>query len=836
LDGQAVSKLREALAAELAKKVSQHGLVVWQDDAGEYAHLAADVTPPNVLFARYEASWYALRHMIEPHLEGDEPPRLVVYVPAPPPEDPLLEVRKSGQHFVRRLPTLVREALKGELAEHRINQLCAQARTLTDVEIALSSGEGADVRLIRMLDSAEPRTMALRLLTGERDKQVAAEDGWALAATFLSDNLGGSLSGAGEDLRAAAARQLLLTEIESAVGPLPHALGPAWSPATADQRRRTLELLSQWRADPARRESYARLASGVDSALALADHLEWEDGLAGCVASPGVEEVVYRHVLALLADGSWELASSLARAREQSPWSRPDLASAGWEQRGSRWRAVVAIAELRRTISTAPVPKARRYAELLGWYSEVGWRVDQAHRAYELARVALDLQGELEQHIVAARAAYEAWIDGMLLATSATLEGDGVDVGPLARQGEVHDRWVSGVDGPVAYVWVDALRYELGQELAEQLAGISGRVEVYSALAAAPAITPVGMANLAPDAASRLSLMLDGEKLVVRLSGTPISGVTERINQLRAAHPGGVADLTLDEAASLLDKELKKAVESAQLLLVRSQELDAQGESGMLNTAWPQFAQVVQLLVRLVARLGHAGVRRVVITADHGFVALPRGLGADRTVDPPTGGVGELHRRVWVGCGGTTTPSTLRVPLAATGTTGNVDLIVPRGLAVFRGSGSKQFFHGGLSPQELLVPVVVVDLATPTAAPKLKVAVAVAGERITTGTFAATLVFEGDLFTSEIMVRAVAQGRDGATIVARVVSGDGFDPASGVITLRADASPVVAFQVTADLNRGDVVRIEILDAATGVVLGATDVPVAARIVVENELE
>src|SRR6267142_650513 len=64
---------------------------------------------------------------------------------------------------------------------------------------------------------------------------------------------------------------------------------------------------------------------------------------------------------------------------------------------------------------------------------------------------------------------------------------------------------------------------------------------------------------------------------------------------------------------------------------------------------------------------------------------------------------------VWVGRGASTTPSTLRVPLASTGVPSDLDIIVPRGLAVFRAGGSKQFFHGGLSPQELLIAVIVVD-------------------------------------------------------------------------------------------------------------------------------
>jgi hypothetical protein len=203
--------------------------------------------------------------------------------------------------------------------------------------------------------------------------------------------------------------------------------------------------------------------------------------------------------------------------------------------------------------------------------------------------------------------------------------------------------------------------------------------------------------------------------------------VADRVARLRAGRGGKVLDRTLDAVARQGEKELKRAFGDADLLLVRSQELDSAGESGMLNAAWSQFNAVLEMLRNLVARLGQAGVRRIVITADHGFVTLSRGLGPDRAIDPPTGGTGDLHRRGWVGKGASATPSTLRTPLASTGVPSDLDLIVPRGLAVFRAGGSKQFFHGGLSPQELLIPVIVVETEPAWEPKELQVEVIVAG-------------------------------------------------------------------------------------------------------------
>ena len=90
-------------------------------------------------------------------------------------------------------------------------------------------------------------------------------------------------------------------------------------------------------------------------------------------------------------------------------------------------------------------------------------------------------------------------------------------------------------------------------------------------------------------------------------------------------------------------------------------------------------------------------------------------------LDPPGGQEADLHRRVWVGRGGTDNPAFLRAPLRAFGLGGDLDIAVPWGFGFFlaRGGNSGGYVHGGLSPQELVVPVAVLTpkQAILTAAP-----------------------------------------------------------------------------------------------------------------------
>src|SRR5258708_10309866 len=65
----------------IAKQVDDRGLVVWFDPEGHYRAFAETLAIPRATVARYIDSFFALRQEVDPLLEGEQPPRLVVYVP-----------------------------------------------------------------------------------------------------------------------------------------------------------------------------------------------------------------------------------------------------------------------------------------------------------------------------------------------------------------------------------------------------------------------------------------------------------------------------------------------------------------------------------------------------------------------------------------------------------------------------------------------------------------------------------------------------------------------------------------------------------------------------------
>jgi hypothetical protein len=71
----------EYLSHLIATQVKDRGLVVWYDPKRDYAPAAVQQDLPQTTLARYEDSFFRLRHEIDPLLNDSQPPRLVVYVP-----------------------------------------------------------------------------------------------------------------------------------------------------------------------------------------------------------------------------------------------------------------------------------------------------------------------------------------------------------------------------------------------------------------------------------------------------------------------------------------------------------------------------------------------------------------------------------------------------------------------------------------------------------------------------------------------------------------------------------------------------------------------------------
>src|SRR5260370_8428421 len=88
-------------------------------------------------------------------------------------------------------------------------------------------------------------------------------------------------------------------------------------------------------------------------------------------------------------------------------------------------------------------------------------------------------------------------------------------------------------------------------------------------------------------------------------------------------------------------------------------------------------------------------------------------------VEPPGGATVGIHRRCWIGRGGATPVGCVRLSAAELGYASDLEFVFPRGAGVFKAGGDLGYHHGGLSLQELVIPVVTIySTPSPTRAGK----------------------------------------------------------------------------------------------------------------------
>ncbi len=398
------------------------------------------------------------------------------------------------------------------------------------------------------------------------------------------------------------------------------------------------------------------------------------------------------------------------------------------------------------------------------------------------------------------------------------------------RQTEIFDRFVApeiakgNKNRRIAYILVDALRWELAQELPEVLgADFTSRIEL--AIGTAPSITEIGMAALLPSAAS--GLRIGGTtKLQVSLHGQVLRNRQDRISYLKDRAGVPVVDLRLEDPRNFRRK-LKDLGEGPALVFVTSREIDQSGEDEM-TLAREHMERVLTHLGLAIRKLAEEGVEHFVIAADHGYL-YGEELAESEKIDPPGGKTTLIHRRVWAGQGAAASENYLLtevISLRCCLGSRNGSAMEP---CRFPNIGPTAYFHGGLSPQEILLPVVVVTpktVGSSKALRKLAWNLALGSARVTTRFLSVRMQAHSEGLFAEAWPTVRVEVRAAGEVCAIPVSGSyGFQESTGSVALRSSdgdsattEANTVALMLTDKAPTRGIVSIHVVDAATGVEL------------------
>lgn len=842
----------------VAKQVTDHRLVVWYDPEGVYAGAVNELSLPDVTVANYGGSFVQLRRSIDGLLNGEDPPRLVVYVP----EDQskthhaLVELEAAGvvvqpgqqpPQRNTRLSIVARNALKPVLGSDSANDVEKQVEagrlTLADLNaLAEKGGEISSGVISIVFGTGNPQEVAVAFVGTDRfDEELERKSARTELARLLGSSFDIEVSPDMPlaEVRDQLGRHVLMTDLIHGLGDsTPAALASVAVATTSAGIDACARLARTWRQLRDCRGSYVSAATRLERDYRLA-HLPLDpENLGELETCPAIERALQRHVEErLLASATAELLE-LAESRLSRFWSdvMPTV-QAHWALIASAARVLLETDRVSGELRNAPSGTAsfiEAYAK-----GDSPWCLLDTHHRHMESRwhnfEAVENQDGLEKLVVKARQRYVEVGSELANQFVTRFAKTGHSVKGVRRQRDIFEFCVRPVvdDKKVAYVWVDALRFEMGRELCEAL-GNAFKIELEPALATAPTITEIGMASLLPKAGAAKVVSAVNGKLALEMDGTVIKDRKDRMLFMKEQSGFDVFEAKLDDLLPKPSKRIEQGIKKAKLVLITSQEIDELCEKDNISQARRQMDGVLSDLGRGLRTLVKLGIQTIILCADHGHLFADE-ISEDVKIDPPGGQTVDLHRRVWIGVGGTSDPSYLRTSLSSLGVDSEYDIATPYTFACFKvKGGARAYFHGGLSPQEIIIPVMTltaaahamggtpkgIDWSITTGTPKLTtrfLSVQVTGKESGPSLFGVE--------PPKIRVEIRAKGK----CVSRPVSASyGFQDATGEVQLRAkeEDPKVVEPNTIAVMLMEEIVQktvsVVLLDASSGLELATQD--------------
>ena len=834
-----MNPLHTYLCQQLDGLLSKHRIVVFYDPRSEFLAFFNDelevvglsgcglprvsIQERLIYLARFEGSLLALRDAVEPIAGLAKPEPLLLYLPGVERDrqmSVLMELDKAGTTYEPQLRRLARHVLLKQFTDGQIDAMLRPQISYADIVALLQqSQDGAPSSVLRsMFGGTQSETLLSRWLADTSlDASIEAKGAAPELLQLIETRLGLALppSTSIPGARDKTLRYVLVNEFRGdlqAEPPASLALIP--EPTLKEHSERLRAVAEALRSHHA--SSYAELADQLEASLGLAAAAIEAAHLGSIDTFRFEEQALLTYVGETIAAKDYTKALAIVAGRSRSFWVDRQVS------RQAQWEACRLMAELGQQIeqvrpALAKAPNgASQWVEL--YSADDGWfLVDALQRRLETWVARMDDDPEHPVALECLRRDHEELLKRMADGFTTALRQGGWSVAKVLPQARIHPEVVQTMPGRVAYVVVDAMRYEMGAELARHL-DVARDLTLRPAIAALPTITTVGMAALLPGASASFSLDDVQGRLTACIDGSSMPALNERIKYLKARVPG-VVDLPLGRLLSLSAGKLQSTVAEAALVLVRSQEIDALGENVDELTARSAMESVIGNVARAIRKLAKAGIESFVITADHGHQFSIR-KDDDMKTDNPGGNTLELHRRCWIGHGGSTPPGTVRVSGSELGYDTDLDFVFPTGLGVFKAGGGLSFHHGSVSLQELVIPVLSLRI------PSQSSAAGAAGadlqlyglpEAITNRTFGVRLLLAGDLFeAAEVPLRVVLLADGEQVGQAGMAIGARLDRDTGLLHVTRNTEASVGLMLLRDDCTS--VRVVVVDPLTDAVL------------------
>jgi hypothetical protein len=362
-------------------------------------------------------------------------------------------------------------------------------------------------------------------------------------------------------------------------------------------------------------------------------------------------------------------------------------------RRGSIWAQLgkaplaLALEHLASLAARTSVPLAgESVSDIAASYAETGWPTDLAALQ---ALGEVDLPGDIAAISAALDAIYRPWLDQAAKALQDA-------VGPEANSGNYAAGLAPKPEAGEVVVFVDGLRLDAAHLLAERLEGAGVSVSMAVGLSALPTVTQTAKPVLVP---IDQALLRPGDGLdACRAS----SGATAGVQVLRS--------LLAEEGVQVLGSQ--EAGDPSGPGWTETGDIDHKGHDLGARLAH-EITDEVSRIARRIRDLLDAGWSTVTVVTDHGWVLLPSGLPKNEGL-PVVATVSKKGR-----CARVKDGAAIDVPTVPWHWDKDVRIAVAPGISCFE--ANQTYEHGGVSPQECVVPRLTVTAAATVATSRAEI-------------------------------------------------------------------------------------------------------------------
>ena len=261
------------------------------------------------------------------------------------------------------------------------------------------------------------------------------------------------------------------------------------------------------------------------------------------------------------------------------------------------------------------------------------------------------------------------------------------------------------VSGSRAFVIIsDAMRYEVGVDLVGRLiretrgnANIEGMQSIF------PSVTKFGMAALLPHSQLKMT-----DDVKVLCDGESTDDTISREKILKNSNKNNVA-VTYKTLLGMKTAERRELISDAKVVYIYHNTIDAVGDKVLTEDqvfeACEDAVAELKTLVRMITN--DMNGTNIVITSDHGFLYSYKPLDEKDKAEKDfiSGDIIELDRRYVIADGDCTADHMLRISMDHVGSD-YIGFAPQDNIRMKKQGGGMNYVHGGISLQEIVVPVI----------------------------------------------------------------------------------------------------------------------------------